>query len=375
MKKIRIVHIIQAPGGVERYIQMFLDNISCYNNFENILICSNDYLKNKYVDRVVAFENVNMVREISLKEDVQAIIKVRKFIKKYNPDIVYCHSSKAGAIGRIANIGLKNKTIYNPHGWSFNMECGIAKKRIYIAIEKILAMFTDKIIAISQYERKSAIINGICSKNKIRVIYNGIDIKKYEECVMENKNIKSDLNIPDNAYVIGCVGRLSKQKSPDVFVQVAEKILKRNSNVYFLMVGDGEERGKVEKYIEKHNMIENVAITGWVNNSAEYIRIFDQAMLLSRWEGFGLVLVEYMLAEKPIIACDVDAIPELIRDGENGLLARVNDVSQIAEQAMYFMKNREKSKNMGKKGRMIAQECYAIERVIEEHIDLFEHLC
>ena len=70
---------------------------------------------------VDAFENVDMIRSIDPKSDLNAIKAIRKLLKKYKPDIVYCHSSKAGALGRIANMGLKNKCVYNPHGWAFNM--------------------------------------------------------------------------------------------------------------------------------------------------------------------------------------------------------------------------------------------------------------
>ena len=99
----KIMHIVQAPGGVERYIGMYLEN-SNGKSIKNIIIASYDYDYKKYADRVYAFENVEMCREISIVRDMKSIIEVRKCIKKYKPDIIYCHSSKAGAIGRIANI-------------------------------------------------------------------------------------------------------------------------------------------------------------------------------------------------------------------------------------------------------------------------------
>ncbi|MBY6763034.1 glycosyltransferase, partial [Clostridium botulinum] len=107
MKK-KIMHIVQSPGGVERYISMFLKNMDL-SKYDNILVCSLDYEEQKYVNLVSAFEYVDMTRKINLKSDLYAVIKIRKLIKKYNPDVIYLHSSKAGAIGRIANLGFKNK--------------------------------------------------------------------------------------------------------------------------------------------------------------------------------------------------------------------------------------------------------------------------
>lgn len=103
--KIKILHVAQAAGGVDRYIRMLLKYLD-KNKFENILVCSQDFRKEDYEGLADAFEQVEMERAIG-KNDLKAIGKVRKLIKKYNPDIVYAHSSKAGAIARVADIGLK----------------------------------------------------------------------------------------------------------------------------------------------------------------------------------------------------------------------------------------------------------------------------
>ena len=150
------------------------------SKIENILVCSFDYQTDQFSGLVDKIEQFDMKREIGIN-DFKAAWKIRKIIKKYNPDIVYAHSSKAGAIVRIANIGLKSKCIYNPHGWAFNMRGSKIKQLIYAIIEKIMVPFCDRIICISDYEKKSAIDMNICNENKIKVIVNGIDIKKYEE--------------------------------------------------------------------------------------------------------------------------------------------------------------------------------------------------
>lgn len=112
--------------------------------------------------------------------DLKAIKAVRKLIRKYNPDIVYAHSSKAGAIARVADIGLKNHCVYNPHGWAFNMRCSARKKAMYTAIERVAAPFCDKIICISDAEKRSALDRRICREDKLQVIFNGVDIEAYE---------------------------------------------------------------------------------------------------------------------------------------------------------------------------------------------------
>lgn len=141
--KIRILHLAQSAGGVDRYIKMLM-KYSDSNKFENILICSYDYEEINYKGLVADFMQIDMHREISAVDDIKAIRTVRKLIKRYKPDIVYAHSSKAGAVARIADIGLKNSCVYNPHGWAFNMRSSKKKQKLYTVIEKLAAPFCSK---------------------------------------------------------------------------------------------------------------------------------------------------------------------------------------------------------------------------------------
>lgn len=108
--KIRILHVAQAAGGVDRYIRMLLKYLD-KDKFENILVCSQDFHEEDYRGLVDSFEQVEMTRAIG-GNDLKAIKEVRTLIKKYNPNIVYAHSSKAGAIARVADIGLKNRCVW-----------------------------------------------------------------------------------------------------------------------------------------------------------------------------------------------------------------------------------------------------------------------
>ena len=313
-----------------------------------------------------------MKREIGIN-DFKAAWKIRKIIKKYNPDIVYAHSSKAGAIVRIANIGLKSKCIYNPHGWAFNMRGSKIKQLIYAIIEKIMVPFCDRIICISDYEKKSAIDMNICNENKIKVIVNGIDIKKYEE---KERGIlrREKIGIPEDAFVIGMVGRISPQKAPDVFISVAEKIKNVIPNSYFMIVGDGEHRDEIQQYAKEYGFEDKLLITGWVDNSMDYVELFDVAMLISRWEGFGLVLPEYMLSEKPIIATKVDAIPNIIKDNENGILVEVDKVEEIFNAVLEICENRALADKFIKNGLKDVYNFFDVERVAMEHQCMFQEM-
>ena len=366
--KIRILHVAQAAGGVDRYIRMLLKYLD-KEKFENILVCSQDFHEEDYRDLVDSFEQVEMTRAIG-SSDLKAIKEVRALIKKYNPDIVYAHSSKAGAITRVADIGLKNHCIYNPHGWAFNMRCSAKKKAMYTAIEKIAAPFCDKIICISDAEKQSALDKKICREDKLQVIFNGVDIESYENGVRGTIK-RIDLNIQEDAFVVGMVGRMSPQKAPDVFVKMAKHVKDEVPNAHFIIVGNGNQEDEIRKYAEDNGFSNSLHITGWVDNPMSYVELFDVACLLSRWEGFGLALPEYMMAGKPIVASRVDAIPNIIRNGENGLLVEVDDDIGASKAVLRILREDGLRKKIVAQGLEDVHNRFNARRVSEEHSKLF----
>lgn len=366
-----IMHIAQAAGGVERYLYTLLKYFD-RDNYRHILVLSQDYDIDKFKEFSDCIVCVKMYRAIRPTNEFKAIVKVRKLIKQYSPDIIYMHSSKAGIIGRIANMGIKNVSIYNPHGWSFNMKCPVIEKYIYIIIERIFSHFCTKIITISDYEEKSAIKNKICKSEKIKVIYNGIDFNEvHADHVYLSKN---DLRIPEDSFVVGCVGRLDPQKAPEIFVKAAKQIKKRIPKAFFIMVGDGRKKDKVIQLINEIGLSNDFIITGWVKNPYDYINCFDVAMLLSRWEGFGLVLPEYMLLGKPIVATKVDAIPYVVEDEMTGLLVEMDDYKSAAEKVIELYNSPALYKKLVENGKQIVDRRFNVIRVAKEHQKFFATL-
>lgn len=180
------------------------------------------------------------------------------------------------------------------------------RNKIFLLMERLLSHVTDRIICISEAERDSALHNNVCSEDKLKLIPNGIDINAVRSAVAVKR---SELGIAEDAFVVGMIGRLSAQKAPDAFIRAAEIIHKEIPNSAFVIVGDGEQREEIEDFARAHGL--NLVVTGWTDKPYSYLKDFDVAMLLSRWEGFGLAIVEYMAAEKNVVAVRTVAIPSL----------------------------------------------------------------
>ena len=375
MAKKKVVYIAQSAGGVAEYLYMFLKNWKD-KNYENILIVSQDY--KEQLERFKPYTSniyiIPMIREVELKNDIKAIYKVRKILKQIKPDIVYLHSSKAGAIGRIAlAFNFRTKIFYNAHGWYFNAQISDKKKKIFALIEKMLALKTNKIINISKSEYESALEYKIASERKMCVIENGIDFTKFKNNDKNREETRKKYNIKDNEILIGVVGRLSEQKDPMTMIRAFELVQKENKNTKLIYVGSGELEESVKKYAKEKEILDKVIITGWVNNVEKYIPAFDIAVLPSKWEGFGLVLIEYMACEKPIIASQVGGIKNIIRNEQNGFLVETNNYAMLACKIIETIKNKSINKKFINENKKVINK-YGIENVIAKHLEIMNNL-
>lgn len=238
-------------------------------------------------------------------------------------------------------------------------------------MEKILSPCTDKIVCISKAEKASAEREHIAKDDKLALIPNGIDVNAVRNAVAKSR---SELGIAEDAFVVGMIGRLSPQKAPDVFIRAAKLIHDEIPNSAFIIVGSGEEEEEEEvKAFAKKNDLELV-VTGWTDEPYSYLKVFDVAMLLSRWEGFGLAVVEYMAAEKNVVATKIDAIPTLVDDGVDGLLVEMDNPKDAAEKVLWLYRHPKEAAEMKSKALKKVIENYDISRVVDQHIEMFEEL-
>lgn len=236
-------------------------------------------------------------------------------------------------------------------------------------MEKCLSPLTDKIVCISEAEKVSAEREHIANDNKLELIPNGIDVEAVK-CAVPKR--RTDFGIADDAFVVGMIGRVSPQKAPDIFIKSAKLIHDNIKNSAFIIVGDGEEREEVECFARENDL--NLIITGWTDEPYSYLKMFDVAVLLSRWEGFGLAVVEYMAAEKNVVATRTDAIPTLIDDGVDGLLVEVDNPEDVKEKVMWLYNHPNEAKAMRDKALQKVIKRYDISRVVDQHVEMFNKL-
>lgn len=269
----------------------------------------------------------SFTRELSLKDDLKTSKFLYDQIRYINPDIVHCHSSKAGALGRmVAKLCKIEKIFYTPHAYSFLApEFSENKKKFFIKIEKTLSKYcTTKTFCVSHNEKNVALNNNIDKSEKIKVIYNGLPSFEY----MEKNRLKKILNLPLDKIIIGNNARFSKQKNPDFFVEIAN-YFKPSKQYHFVWVGDGPLRKEIELKIKRYELEDNITLLGDRSDSEMIVHSYDYYLSTALYEGLPYALIEALRAGVPIIATDVVGNNEIVIPGTNGQLINLKNIESI----------------------------------------------
>jgi glycosyltransferase involved in cell wall biosynthesis len=335
MKKIKVLHVIEAlGGGVYSY---FTDLSSSFGNdasFETIISYS-DKRKEIIPEKIASdfHKNMKLVRlpmkkEISPIFDLLAIIKLIRLISHTKPQVVHLHSSKAGVIGRIAHFlsGSKSKLFYTPHGYSFlRQDISKTKRNIYKFIEVSMSqLFGGNTIACGDTEL-------IFAKeiDNAKLIRNGInisDIRSHKYKVINTK------------LTIGILGRITFARNPKMFNEIAL----RYPNINFIWIGDGELRHILNA--------QNIEITGWFNERTEglnHLNKLDIYIQTSLWEGLPISILEAMALEKPVLATNVIGNKDIVVHGVTGYL--FNTIEQL-DGYLDYLKDENKRNKLGLMG-------------------------
>jgi glycosyltransferase involved in cell wall biosynthesis len=314
-------------------------------------------------------------REISPRNDKQAIAKLRRILRQNNYKIVHTHSSKAGILGRSAAVQEHIPNIvHTVHGWSFHQHMDPVRKYAYILLEKRFAKFTDGLIFVSKRDIHKAYEYKIGNPEKFHLIRSAIPLDDFNPDKYDRDQIRQKLGIPLDAIVIGNVGRLSEQKDPLSWIDVAHLVSRQSPDCLFLLVGDGPLRGQVEKAIQTAGLENRVILTGIRRDIPELLACMDVFLLTSLWEGLPRVILQACAMGVPVVANQVDGISDVIMHGESGFTEKPGDKHLLAEDCLRLVEDSRLRSSIGKSGRDKIESEYSLELMIDQITRLYHHL-
>jgi len=304
----------------------------------------------------------SLVRSISPFRDLLAFLCLLRLLRLLRPDIVHTHSSKAGILGRlatylysklqIADCKLKPKIVHTPHGHVFYGYYGRMITTIFITIERITAIITNKLIALTEGEKNESLAYGVGRSEQWEVIHSGVNFSDIRD---QASGIRKEFDIPEEAIVIGSVGRLDPVKGYKYFVEaiplITQSPITNHQALKFLIVGDGEERKNLQSVIYNLKLEDKVIFTGWRDDVEEIISLIDIYVQPSINEGLGMTLLQAQALGKPIVATNVQGIPSVVKDGVTGILVPPKNSQALAEAILELAESEERRRKMGKEGK------------------------
>jgi glycosyltransferase involved in cell wall biosynthesis len=330
-------------------------------------------------DRGVEVINLpSLVRRISPWNDLKAFVLIWSMIRRYKPHIVHTHTSKAGVLGRIAAwLARVPVVIHKPHGHVFYGHFSPRLSKFFVLLEKLLGEITDQLVALTPMEARDYVSLRVLTADKVTIIHSGVDVALFSKVAMQSTEKRKELGVPPHSLVVGYVGWLIPIKGVTYLVSAMAEVMKRHPNSLLVLAGKGDERGgeeiKLKEQVENLRLDDNVRFLGWRSDVDAIMGCFDIFVLPSLNEGMGRVLVEAMAAGLPIVASRVGGIPDLVKDGQNGLLVPAEDASALAKAISDLLSDKERRNRMGEAGKKMCLP-YSAEAMVEQIDDLYKDL-
>jgi glycosyltransferase involved in cell wall biosynthesis len=305
-------------------------------------------------------------RNISPLHDALALLEIIALIRKEKPDLLHTHTTKAGILGRVAGWITRTKTIHTPHGHLFYGYFGKGKERFYVLLEQLAARLCERIITISEDERREYLHRGIGNAKKVATVYNGIDTRQFPG---DGKRVRAEQGIAQGVPIVGFVGRLEQVKGPDRFVEAAKEVRAAYPQAYFVMVGDGPMK---EELMRMTRGILDFHLVGYREDIPDLMAALDLVMIPSLNDGFNLVAVEAMASSKPIVATAVGGLPEVVGDG--GILVKPEDTKGLALEIIRLINAPDLRKQIGEKGRKRAEALFDWDVCLQKTLDIYHQV-
>lgn len=329
-----------------------------------------------------------LIREIRPVKDVIALYKVWQILRREKrensqmPLIVHTHSSKAGILGRwAARFAGVRWIIHSIHGFGFHNYQPLVIRYTFIVLEWLTSKITTHFIAVSSANIETGIRLRLFSRSRVSLIRSGIDIAMFQNVPgysgsdLQGSREKKlqELDLPPDKKIVGIIACFKPQKAPLDFVRAMRIVVEKHADVHAIMVGDGVLRPQIEAMIARYHLQNAISLLGWRTDIPEVLRLCYLLVLTSLWEGLPRVCPQAMAIGIPIVATDIDGIPEAVRDGVNGFLVPPRDSHKIAEKITYLLSNPVIAKNMGKQGQQMVAE-FDIHRMVRQQEELYQRI-
>ncbi len=382
-KVLRIIARLNI-GGPARNAVLLTEGLH-NKGFETILLCGEVsesegdmmyLIREKGIEPIIVKE---LGRELSIRNDWRTFWNIYRIICREKPDIIHTHTAKAGTLGRLAGVlynfffALTTKRkekriilVHTFHGHVLHSYFGTIKTFFFIWIERILALFTDRVVTVGESLKKELVEKfKIAQEKKFSVIELGFNLSEL---------LKLHARENSDCINIGIIGRLVPVKNHRMLFRVAKGVKDKGLKVKFLIIGDGKLSQELKDYAKELNIEDMVEFKGWIKDLHGIYKELDIVALTSLNEGTPVSIIEAMAAARPVVAAKVGGVSDIVEDNKSGYLIGPKDDENFSKKLQDLIDDRNKRERFGEYAREVAKNRFLKERLINDIDRLYNTL-
>ncbi len=298
--------------------------------------------------------------------DLKAAWQLSRLIRRWRPDVVHAHDPHAVALGALA-VSIGSPDPRPPLVAARRVDFHIRGNAFSLWKYRQVACFVAASHAIAAMLRGDGV-----DESRVVVVHEGIDVERVQETA--TANIHETFWLPAGVPVVGNIAALVPHKGQKYLVDAAPLVRRHVPDVHFVILGEGELRAALEKQVKEAHLEKHVLLPGFRTDVLSLMKSLDVFVMSSVTEGLGTSLLDAMAAERPIVATRAGGIPEVVEDGETGLLVPVRDAVRLADAILRLLKDPGLRERLGKAGLARVRARFSVGRMVDETIAVYERL-
>lgn len=302
--------------------------------------------------------------------DLAAARELRRLVRASRCDVLHVHAAKAGALGRaVGALSRRTRVVYSPHSLPFVGDFGPLRRHGGAAVERALALVTDRIVCVSEHERDAAAAAGL-PRRRLRVVVNGS-----APCPPDVQPDAATAALAAGGPLVAAIAVLRRQKRLDVLIDAAPKVFARVPDARIAIVGGGPLQAELEERARAAGLADDprFAMLPFHGPSARHLAAIDLMVLPSAWEGLPIGVLEALACGVPVVATGVGGTPEAITPYV-GTLVEPGDAGGLAEAIVALLADPERRAAMSVAGRARHAERFGLERMLDATAAVYDEL-
>jgi glycosyltransferase involved in cell wall biosynthesis len=307
--------------------------------------------------------------------DALAFAHILRLLRRERPLILHTHTSKAGLLGRVAaRLSGVPIVVHTFHGLVLKGHYGRLKTSMVRVVERWLTRFSDRLIAVSDEDKKALLAYRIAPIHKIEVIPLGLELNQFIDSRRRRGVLHRELGIDPASRLVGIVGRIAPVKNHRLFFDAMARVLAGHRIAHVVVAGDGDLRPEMERYVNEMGIANRVSFLGWRHDLPQVYTDLDVVVISSNNEGTPVSAIEAMAAGRPVVATRVGGLPDVISDGETGYLVAAGNIEQLASAIEHVLVGGETTDRLGRNARESVKDKFAVERLAADIDVLYRSL-